>query len=129
MPLKAHNKMEDNDRGLSAGLKQAFVLLMWIIATIGSMFLMLFLTVMVVGVVFYLVQSGTISVPDSVNTTLTSIVTGFTTVVTTILSAITFTTGLITVVIVIAVFGGFIYFGKKGYDYVKNGDKGGNMGY
>lgn len=108
-------------------IKKAFLVLVGIVGIVGALFLGLFLTALVIGVIFGTVLDGSISVDSATNTTLTNVQGNFSSTVSDITSSASTAGGLIPVAIVLIVFAGLVVLGYSGYkSYKGKGGKGGS---
>jgi len=104
------------------GILDAFKMLALVVALIGGIYLSLFVVTLVIGVVFNLALAGSINVSTATITSMNNTFNSFTTMITVISTALAFTGSLLTVAIVLLVFGGIFAVGKEKY---KKSSKGG----
>lgn len=104
---------------------KAFLMILKIVGVIGGIFIALFVITLVIGIMFGLVTTGSISTDTATNTTMVSIQGNFTSLVGQITTSTTTAGGLIVVAIVLLVFGGI---GVYGYQKLK-GKKDNSGGY
>lgn len=122
MYIKCRNAQgENNMQPIMKGILDSFKMLGIVLGLIGGTYLLLFVITLVLGVVYNLALGGTINVSTATLTLMNNSFTSFSTLVTVVNGALTFTGSLLTVAIVLIVFGGLFAFGSQAVKKTKQG--------
>jgi hypothetical protein len=92
-----------------------------VLGLIGGTYLLLFVITLVLGVVYNLALGGTINVSTATLTLMNNSFNSFSTLVAVVNTSLTFTGSLLTVAIVLIVFGGLFAFGSSAIKKTKKG--------
>jgi len=105
---------------LAMNILKAFGVILGIIGILGAITLTAFIITLVLGAIFYTAESGDLPVGNNTTSTLSDIEAGFISNMGNITTATGFGLQLLTVVVILIIFGSLVYIGVKKY---KGGSK------
>jgi len=116
----------DGDK-IAKGITIAFLVVLGIATIVGTLFMVLYIITLILGVLFALASGGSLPVSNNTTVLLASLENAFSTVLNSLITSTIFAASLIPIAIILLVFAG-VFLGVQAYKKWSKGGKGGSGG-